>query len=154
MAEPAVELVNLTLGYERHPAVHHVNATIARGALVAVTGPNGAGKTTLIKGIAGQLKPLNGRIHLNGIGRRDIAYLPQQSEIDRLFPITVFDFVASGLWRKVGPFGGVGSDETRRVMETLSAVGLSEFRVRAIGSLSGGSSSACCSRACCCRMPL
>ena len=44
---------NLTLGYDRHPAVHHLNGTVAEGALLAVVGPNGAGKSTLFKGIVG-----------------------------------------------------------------------------------------------------
>ena len=51
---------DLTLGYERHPAVHHLNGAVETGALMAVVGPNGAGKTTLFKGIVGTLKPLAG----------------------------------------------------------------------------------------------
>ena len=99
---------NVTLGYDRHPAVHHLNGEVARGALVAVIGPNGAGKSTLLRGIVGILKPLDGSIHLGGLDARDIAYLPQSAEIDRSFPISVFDFVGTGLWRDAGLFGGIG----------------------------------------------
>lgn len=53
-------LHDLTLGYDGHPAVHHVSGVIEAGALLAVVGPNGAGKSTLIKGLAGLLKPLVG----------------------------------------------------------------------------------------------
>ena len=55
---------DLTLGYNRHPAVHHLDGTVPRGALMAVVGPNGAGKSTLFKGIVGVLSPLAGRIDL------------------------------------------------------------------------------------------
>jgi zinc/manganese transport system ATP-binding protein len=70
--------------------------------LLALVGPNGAGKSTLLKGIVGQLKPLSGRLKLDGLGRSDIAYLPQQIDIDRSFPINVFDAVAMGLWILAG----------------------------------------------------
>ena len=55
LALPMIRLDNLTLGYDRHPAVHHLSAEIPAGALVAVVGPNGAGKSTLLKGLAGEL---------------------------------------------------------------------------------------------------
>ena len=58
---------NVTLGYDRHPAVHHLDGEVGAGALVAVVGPNGAGKSTLFKGIVGLLKPLAGRIELGGL---------------------------------------------------------------------------------------
>jgi zinc/manganese transport system ATP-binding protein len=79
----ALEFRNLTLGYDRHPAVHHLHGPIASGALIAVVGPNGAGKSTLFKGIVGMVKPLAGGIDLCGLRARDIAYLPQAAEIDR-----------------------------------------------------------------------
>ena len=69
----ALRLKNLTLGYDRHPAVHHLSGTVETGALVAVVGPNGAGKSTLFKGIVGVLKPLSGQIDLGGLQARDIA---------------------------------------------------------------------------------
>jgi zinc/manganese transport system ATP-binding protein len=129
---------NLTLGYERHPAVHHLDGPIQRGALVAVVGPNGAGKSTLFKGIVGILKPLAGGIELGGLAARDIAYLPQIAEIDRTFPINVFDMVAMGLWRRAGLFGGIGRTERHDVEQAIAAVGLTGFEGRAISTLSGG----------------
>ena len=129
---------DLTLGYDRHPAVHHLNGAIASGALVAVVGPNGAGKSTLFKGIVGLLTPLAGRIELAGLKRRDIAYLPQVADIDRSFPISVFDFVGTGLWRMIGLSGGVGKAAREKIARALSAVGLTGFENRGIGTLSGG----------------
>jgi zinc/manganese transport system ATP-binding protein len=133
-----VRFRNLTLGYDRHPAVHHLDGAVPRGALMAVVGPNGAGKSTLFKGIVGALAPLAGQIDLCGLHHRDIAYLPQAAEVDRSFPISVYDLVAMGLWRHTGLFGGIGARERERIHHALAAVGLTGFEQRPIGSLSGG----------------
>jgi zinc/manganese transport system ATP-binding protein len=134
----ALRFSNLTLGYDRHPAVHHLDGAVETGALLAVVGPNGAGKSTLFKGIVGALKPLAGRIERNGVATHDIAYLPQAAEIDRTFPINVYDMVAMGLWRRSGLFGGVDARARRALDEALAAVGLTGFEDRAIATLSGG----------------
>jgi zinc/manganese transport system ATP-binding protein len=135
---PAISFRDLTLGYERHPAVHHLNGEIRKGELVALVGPNGAGKSTLLKGLMGQLRPLGGGIERNGAGTRDIAYLPQQIDIDRTFPISVFDCVAMGLWRQVGLWRGIDAGGEQAVMDALATVGLRDFEDRLVGSLSGG----------------
>jgi zinc/manganese transport system ATP-binding protein len=129
---------DVTLGYDRHPAVHHLSGEVAAGALLAVVGPNGAGKSTLFRGLVGILKPLAGAISLGGIDIRDIAYLPQSADIDRDFPITVYDFVGTGLWRRTGLFGGIGKAERGKISGALAAVGLTGFENRIIGTLSGG----------------
>lgn len=128
---------DLTLGYDRHPAVHHLDGSVPEGALLAVCGPNGAGKSTLLKGIAGILTPLAGEI-VSRVPAREIAYLPQAAEIDRSFPIDVFDLVSTGLWRRTGMFGGVGRADRTRIEEAIAAVGLGGFEARPIGTLSGG----------------
>jgi zinc/manganese transport system ATP-binding protein len=133
-----LQFSDVTLGYDRHPAVHHLSGEVAKGALLAVIGPNGAGKSTLFRGVAGILKPLAGAISLCGLDARDIAYLPQTADIDRSFPITVFDFVGTGLWRTTGLFGGIGKGERVRIARALAAVGLTGFENRIIGTLSGG----------------
>jgi zinc/manganese transport system ATP-binding protein len=129
---------DVTLGYDRHPAVHHLNGEVASGALLAIVGPNGAGKSTLFRGIVGILKPLAGAIALGGLNVRDIAYLPQTADIDRSFPISVYDFVGTGLWRFTGFFGGMGSAARDKIAHALAAVGLNGFENRPIGTLSGG----------------
>ena len=133
-----VQFRDVTLGYDRHPAVHHLTGEIASGALLAVIGPNGAGKSTLFRGLVGILKPLAGSILTGDVAARDIAYLPQSADIDRSFPISVFDFVGTGLWRTTGVFGGIGRAERDRMARALSAVGLTGFENRGIGTLSGG----------------
>jgi len=129
---------DVTLGYDRHPAVHHLNGEVASGALLAIVGPNGAGKSTLFRGIAGILKPLAGSIVTGGLDLRDIAYLPQTVDIDRSFPISVFDLVGTGLWRSTGFFGGMGKPARDKIAQALAAVGLNGFENRSIGTLSGG----------------
>jgi len=129
---------NLTLGYERHPAVHHLDGVVNSGDLVAVVGPNGAGKSTLFKGVVGALRPLAGSIEREGLDPRDIAYLPQSAEIDRSFPISVYDMVAMGLWRRKGSFGGINGKDHHAIEDAIAAVGLTGFEQRAIGTLSGG----------------
>ena len=129
---------DVTLGYDRHPAVHHLNGEVAPGALLAIVGPNGAGKSTLFRGIVGILKPLAGTILTGDLDVRDIAYLPQTVDIDRSFPISVYDFVGTGLWRTVGFFGGMGRRARDKIAQALAAVGLNGFENRAIGTLSGG----------------
>ncbi len=129
---------DVTLGYDRHPAVHHLSGEVASGALMAVVGPNGAGKSTLFRGLVGIIKPLSGTISLEGLNVRDIAYLPQIAEIDRSFPISVFDFVGTGLWRVTGVFGGIGKGSRDRIAQALGLVGLTGFENRGIGTLSGG----------------
>ena len=134
----ALEFQNLTLGYDRHPAVHHLDGSVERGALLAVCGPNGAGKSTLFKGVVGLLTPLSGGIDLNGCRVHDIAYLPQIADIDRSFPIHVYDMVAMGLWRRAGLFGGIGRREREQIHDAIGAVGLRGFEDRSISTLSGG----------------
>jgi zinc/manganese transport system ATP-binding protein len=129
---------DVTLGYDRHPAVHHLDGEVGSGALLAIVGPNGAGKSTLFRGIVGILRPLAGSIVTGDLDVHDIAYLPQTVDIDRSFPISVFDFVGTGLWRSIGFFGGMGNQARDKIAHALASVGLNGFENRTIGTLSGG----------------
>ncbi len=133
----AIHLHDLTLGYDRHPAVHHLDGCFKAGSLTAIIGPNGAGKSTLLKALAGTLRPLSGSLSIPSHDRR-IAYLPQSAEIDRDFPISVEDLVAMGLWRKTGPFGTVARQDRAAIGHALDSVGLAGFEDRIVGTLSGG----------------
>lgn len=127
---------NLTLGYNQHPAVHHLSGVVAKGSLLAVVGGNGSGKSTLLKGIAGLLKPLEGACSVAS-GTR-CAYLPQQSEVDRSFPARVIDLVSLGLWPRRGFLGRHSQSDREAVLKALVAVGLENFRTRPLDTLSGG----------------
>jgi zinc/manganese transport system ATP-binding protein len=138
MTKATVHLENLTLGYDRHPAVHHLSGTFRPGSLTAVVGPNGAGKSTLLKGIAGTIKPLEGLVELSAIDARDIAFLPQQAQLDVSFPIPVLDTVCMGFWSKVGLFGAISAAMVTKANAALAMVGLSGFEDRPAGALSRG----------------
>ena len=138
MTTPALTFRDLTLGYDRHPAVHHITGEVKRGELLAIVGPNGAGKSTLLKGIIGELKPLSGSLDRDDLKKSDIAYLPQQIDIDRRFPISVFDCVAMGLWREIGAWRAVDGKRNDEVARALATVGLVDLAARPVGALSGG----------------
>jgi zinc/manganese transport system ATP-binding protein len=136
MAEACLTFNDLTLGYNSHPAVHHLAGVLRKGSLTAIAGANGSGKSTLLKGIVGILKPMSGAVTTHP-GTR-IAYLPQQSEIDRSFPARVVDLVALGLWPARGLLGRRSAADMDRVSKALTAVGLHGFETRSIDTLSGG----------------
>ena len=131
-------LNDLTLGYERHPAVHHITGNFLTGSLTAIVGPNGAGKSTLLKGLMGLIKPLDGQINYKKVLPREIAYLPQQADIDRSFPISVMETVLIGHWKKIGLFRPVTNEMKREAEIALEEVGLTGFENRVISSLSSG----------------
>jgi len=136
MTDACLTFNDLTLGYEKHPAVHHLTGPLKRGSLTAVVGANGSGKSTLMKGIVGILKPMSGSIRVSPETRT--AYLPQQSEIDRSFPARVIDLVSLGLWPRRGLLGRFSAEDRNTVRNALVAVGLGGFETRPIDTLSGG----------------
>ncbi len=133
-----IEFKNLTLGYNRHPAVHNLSARIAEGELLALVGPNGAGKSTLMKAILGHISPMEGKILFHGIAKQDIAYLPQASAVERSFPMTAFQFVSSGIWHECGITRRILKQDSERVHDALERVGLASFEKRTLDALSGG----------------
>ncbi|MCS6811354.1 MAG: zinc ABC transporter ATP-binding protein AztA [Tepidimonas sp.] len=136
LAPSDITLHDLTAGYERHPAVHHVSLRWPAGSLAAVVGPNGAGKSTLLKCVAGRLRPMHGAVQ--GVQPAQVAYLPQISEVDRSFPLTVAELVGLGLWHELGPWRRPRFDQRARVAEAIAAVGLQGFERRTLETLSGG----------------
>src|SRR5699024_5152533 len=136
MPNPILQLNNLTLGYRTHPAVHHLSGTLTTGSLTALVGANGSGKSTLMKGIAGLLKPITGSVAIQP--NTQVAYLPQQSELDRSFPVQVRDLVALGLWSKRGIFKRYRAQDNAAIRAALQAVGLEGLETRSLNTLSGG----------------
>lgn len=134
---PSLCFSNVTLGYDQHPAVHHLDLDVAKGQLLAIVGPNGGGKSTLLKGVVGTVKPLEGKIS-SQTPVSHTAYLPQQSDIDRSFPISLIDMVAMGLWRRHGAYRGFSRSCHKEVEQAIGRIGLRGFEKRPIGTLSGG----------------
>lgn len=131
----AVTFTNLTLGYTRHPAVHHLHGQILEGEMLAIIGPNGGGKSTLLKAIAGRIRPMEGAIK---IGISPLAYMPQLSDIQRDFPISAFDFALSGAFNRRGLFGALTPEDTARTHDAFAQTGLTGLEKRALRTLSGG----------------
>jgi zinc/manganese transport system ATP-binding protein len=138
LAPEAIEIHNLTLAYQGHPAVHHVTGCFLPGSLTAIVGPNGAGKSTLLGALSGQLQAAEGSIQFGRAQKCELAYLPQQSSIDREFPVRVLDVVLLGAWRELKSFNCVTAPMRIRATEALAAVGLVGFERRFIGELSVG----------------
>lgn len=136
-ATPAVRLENLTVSYDRKPAVHHLSGVFEKGSLTAVAGPNGGGKSTLLKALAGILRADEGSIHI-APDCHPVAYLPQSTELQRDTPLTVAELVASGFWDKSGIWGGIGKQSRAHVASALAQVGLEGFEKRSLLSLSLG----------------
>jgi zinc/manganese transport system ATP-binding protein len=132
----SVVLHDLTIAFDRQPAVHHVAGSFDPGSLTAIIGPNGAGKSTLLKAMVGILRPAEGRVEVTSDG--PIAYLPQQADVDRSFPISVLDTVLLGLWRRIGWARAVTPALLDEAHEAIAAVGLAGSERHAVGTLSVG----------------
>ena len=137
MSPGEVVVENLSVARGAVLALKDVSARFGVGTLTALTGENGAGKSTLLMSIAGKVSPTEGKVFLPA-SAKDIAFLPQNSEIDRRFPLSTSDLVVLGLWRRLGAFRAVTMAERAVVSDCLAAVGLSGFEDRSIAALSVG----------------
>lgn len=137
-----IQINNMSAGYDGVPAIHDITLAVNRLDFMGIIGPNGGGKTTLVKVILGLLKPMAGNVQYfrdgNPVHDLRIGYLPQRSQIDHRFPITVSDVVLSGLLDGAPLLGSVTKAQRERVEEVLEMTGMADFRNRAIGMLSGG----------------
>lgn len=131
----------LNAGYGRRLVLRNVSLTAAQG-VTGVVGPNGAGKSTLLKAVLGLVRPMSGKVSVDGRtvaeARRSIAYLPQRSTIDFDYPAEVRDVVRMGRYPHLRPAGRMGRQDHLIVDSAIERVGLSDFRRRQIGELSGG----------------
>lgn len=135
----AVEIQDLTVSYRGVVALRDVSLTVKRSEKVAVVGPNGAGKSTLFKAIVGLIPIQHGAVHvLDGSARRGIAFVPQHTQVDLKFPVSVSDVVLMG---RIGHIGWLrwGSGTDREAVKTaLEQVGLVSLAGRRLWELSGG----------------
>jgi zinc/manganese transport system ATP-binding protein len=133
----ALELRDVGVAYGDLVAVNAVSGSFAAGSLTAVVGPNGAGKSSLLKAIGGVLPLRFGAIR-PALGGKDIAYLPQQAEIDRSFPVSVGELIALGAWRSFGAFRRPPDAVFERVAEAAASAGLEGLLDRPVENLSVG----------------
>jgi len=137
-----VEIRNLSAGYGQNIILHNVNLSIQNLDFVGIIGPNGGGKTTLLKALLGLIPPTTGEIVFHetmteGNSHR-IGYLPQINNIDRKFPVTVFDVVRSGLMSRKRLIGRYSNEENECARSLMSEMGITGISKKAIGELSGG----------------
>lgn len=142
MSRHRLQITDLTVSYNRVPAVHHVEFETSCGQCVALIGPNGAGKTTLLKTLAGLLTPETGAIVFHGrqvVGAStDFAYLPQRENIDWDFPLTVRGLVEMGRYLRVGWANRFRKEDEDAVELAIEKMDLGHLQARQISALSGG----------------
>lgn len=137
-----LEVRDLAAAYGKTDALSGVSFRIHCGHTLALIGPNGAGKSTLINVLAGLIRPDRGQVLWNGSSpdtcRREFAYLPQRTEIDMSFPLTVRALVSMGRYPMLGPWRSPGPHDVAIVDRALEALDLVPLQQRQIGQLSGG----------------
>ena len=137
-----LEIQSLSAGYRNVPALENINLMLVAGELVGLLGPNGAGKSTLLKAILGLVPPRTGRVRFQGQPlqrqRQRIAYVPQRSQIDWDYPITVRNVVMMARTTPTGWLRRPSLASRQIVAEALAQVEMSHLSHRPIGQLSGG----------------
>lgn len=140
---PALDVRELSAGYPGdRRAIDRLTFSVLPGERIALVGPNGAGKSTLFKAIAGLIPFTNGEISVGGEDCRSshayVGYVPQQSEIDWTFPVTVYDVIMMGRARHSRWFPWWHRKDHQRVVELMQQLSLTHLAKRQIGELSGG----------------
>jgi ABC-type Mn2+/Zn2+ transport system ATPase subunit len=137
-----VHLENLSVSYRDFTALKHVTCTFNLGEVVGVFGPNGAGKSTMVKAMLGLIRSATGRALLRGKPLTDqlaqVAYVPQRSQIDWDYPVTVWNVAMMGRTMQAGLFHRPSSRCRELVKASLERVGMYDYRRRSISDLSGG----------------
>jgi ABC-type Mn2+/Zn2+ transport system ATPase subunit len=139
--QPILDVRKISARYNGHFALEDITFHLHAGERIAVVGPNGAGKSTLFKVIAGVLQPSGGDVKIFGSTPRGhvcIAYIPQRSQVDWNFPVSVADVVMMGRIAQLGPFGWPKKRDWNFVHHALGIVELDDLSKRQIGELSGG----------------
>jgi len=138
---PILSVQDLAVRYESGPALEQVSLELKTGERLAIVGPNGAGKSTLLKVVAGVLPLTTGRVNIFGYEPGQhicIAYVPQRSQVEWDFPVSVADVVMMGRVGQLGLFRNPKSKDWDLVHQALKVVRMDQFTKRQISQLSGG----------------
>jgi len=137
-----IEVDHLSVSYSQIPALENLSVEIPGSTFVGVIGPNGAGKSTFFKAMLDLIPRDSGSVRFDGRPfqrlRTDVAYVPQRTDIDWDFPISVLDTVLLGTYPRLGAIRRPGPKERRRAADCLECVGLAGEAKKPIGTLSGG----------------
>ena len=139
--KPILDVREVSVRYNGRFALDKITFHLHVGERIAVVGPNGAGKSTLFKVVSGVLPPDTGEVTISGskpVVHSCIAYVPQRSQVDWNFPVTVADVVMMGRSAKLGPFNFPKKRDWDFVGHALETVDLANLSARQISQLSGG----------------
>ena len=129
----------LAVGYSGKPLCDEFDLGINNGDYICIVGENGAGKSTLIKTLVGLIPAINGKVLLRGdIVRRDIGYLPQQREMQKDFPASVWEVVLSGCLDRLGFKPFYGHKERKLAADAIRELDLEDIKNESFRELSGG----------------
>ena len=135
-----IEARDVTLSYDGRPVVENLSFAVTPGMYLCVVGANGSGKSTLMRAITGILRPASGSLTVgDGVS---IGYLPQQSEIQRDFPASVWEVALSGnlgrVKNRLWPGFGYDKASMERAEKALAMLGMDGLKKRSYNELSGG----------------
>ena len=145
MSPLSIDVANVTVAYPNgHTALRDASFHLHQGTIAALVGVNGSGKSTLFKALMGFVRPVSGSILIAGSTVEQarklklVAYVPQSEEVDWSFPVSVWDVVMMGRYGHMNFLRIASAEDKRIVTESLARVGMTEFKDRQIGELSGG----------------
>lgn len=137
-----ISVKNLTVTYNKKPAIKGINLEIESSNIIGIVGPNGAGKSTLLKGILGLLPADTGEIKIFGKSIKDslkrVSYIPQKEQFDWDFPINVSEVVMMGRYPYLSLFGSPKESDKEIVNKVLEKVEMKKYAHTQIRNLSGG----------------
>lgn len=136
---PLINCDNITLSYDMTPVINDLSFSVSAGDYLCIVGENGVGKSTLIKGLLGLIKPVSGKItYSDGLKQSEIGYLPQQSEIQKDFPASVYEIVISGTLNKSGIIPFYSKKQREEADLNIKLLGLQKMKNKCYRDLSGG----------------
>ena len=130
---------NLTLGYDNQAIISDLNFEINAGDYLCIVGENGSGKSTLMKTLLHLQNAYGGNIIFgDGLTKKEIGYLPQQTQVQRDFPASVWEIVLSGCQSRSGLRPFYSREEKKLAMESIERMGIGHLKGRCYRELSGG----------------
>jgi len=129
----------LTLGYNSKVVIQNLSFEVNKGDYLCILGENGSGKSTLMKTLLRLIKPIEGTITTgDGLLPDEIGYLPQQTEVQRDFPASVWEIVLSGCQSRCGRRPFYNKAEKQLAKQTIAQLGITDLTKRSYRELSGG----------------